>query len=413
MLDNFKKLLRLTWMRFSIWIILIFTFLTIISQVNLINNIKYDYDSFIEANNTIRRDLSLDEYPKDYKIDDKFLIENDKVANEYKNKYKLKRYYELDKMSLGQRDDYNQYIYNKNLEKKDMSLNIVDDIYRKTTGGKIGVNDYIKIIIIPVIIFIIIFSISITSLEKSLNFYEFTKMLPWKNKDELFMKSFLSFLFGCLIFIINILIMLVELKSSGFSSAFTLKSDYITIFRYLLIFLATSVLSTSLGYIAGNFLGHLGLLLIVFLGITLIVGNIELLVSLFSESTRGIIFDHYDKFIQSSNDFIKSLVSLTNFNQASLGSILALFIISFLASVIAIKTNKNKYSEKAGYMIINPIIAKFCKVLASITLANSISSLVSGVFTENLGLINIIIFGLSLLISFKFFDILFNIELKF
>lgn len=63
-------------------------------------------------------------------------------------------------------------------------------------------------------------------------------------------------------------------------------------------------------------------------------------------------------------------------------------------------------------MIVNKKVSVFCKLIATLTLANLMTSLLASVFVDTNFLV-MIIFVLALLLSYKFFDMLFEIRLKF
>lgn len=64
-------------------------------------------------------------------------------------------------------------------------------------------------------------------------------------------------------------------------------------------------------------------------------------------------------------------------------------------------------------MIANKKLGVFCKLMASLTLANLMTSILASVFVQKISPVIVIIFILALLISYKFFDMLFKIRLKF
>ena len=69
----------------------------------------------------------------------------------------------------------------------------------------------------------------------------------------------------------------------------------------------------------------------------------------------------------------------------------------------------------SGYMVKNQVISNVCKWSGILSLTSLLFMITTGIISNdgtNI-FINIIAYGLSLLISYKLFDILFKIRLKF
>ena len=243
--------------------------------------------------------------------------------------------------------------------------------------------------------------------------FEFTRMMPWKKRDDLLMKIGISFIFGILIFAINSIILSFLLKSSGFGPVVSMKESFGHIGKDLLVFLATSILSTSLGFIAGNIIGHIGLFIITIGGVSLIKEDISLIVRVFSNQGAMAIDNAFANFMDDQNIFVRTLISLTNIAIDNIMSIGAFLIISILVLLLALTVNKKSTSERSGYMVVSKPISIFAKLMGSLTLANVITSILSSMLVESAGVVSIIVFALALLLSYKFFDILFKIRLKF
>ena len=141
--------------------------------------------------------------------------------------------------------------------------------------------------------------------------------------------------------------------------------------------------------------------------------NLNMTLNAFSFDFAERVEDFIRRFEERLNPFPKTLMSLSYMKVDSLITILAFLIVALVVFILALYLSKNQSSERSGYMIANKKLGVFCKLMASLTLANLMTSILASVFVQKISPVIVIIFILALLISYKFFDMLFKIRLKF
>ena len=411
---NFTKLFKFTAKRFSLWLALITVFMTMTIGLTSKRLIEDDYKQFKMDAIEIWEDIEGEKFDKEFILNDKTMDDLSVRAMKYKEKYKIIENDKLWQMDSDyQTDYYDRLGREENARNANYTYNDFMRIFNRTSEGKLSASSYLDNLVAPVMIIIALFAITITSIEESMPIFEFTRMMPWKKRDDLLMKIGIVFIFGLLIFAINSIILSFLLKSSGFGPVVSMKESFSHIGKDLLVFLATSILSTSLGFIAGNIIGHIGLFIITIGGVSLLKEDISMLVRVFSNEGAMAIDSAFANFMDDKNIFVRTLISLTNIAIDNIMSVAAFLIISILVLLLALTVNKKSTSERSGYMIVSKPIGIFAKIIGSLTLANIITSILSSMLVESAGVVSIIVFALAMLLSYKFFDILFKIRLKF
>lgn len=411
---NFKNLIKFTWKRFSIWLILVTVFCTMAVGISNQNTIRNAYDNFTYNILSMREDLYGKGQDKDIKINEESLDQIEIELLKYKEKYKLLDFdevYSLD-VSGEVQDDYFERLNNNGGYDAHYIYNSIKTYLQQFDEGKFDGSSYYQSLIFPIVIFMGLFGMSLTSLEQSSAIYDFTRLMPWKKKDELLMKTGIVFLFGLVIFAINAIVLAFILKTSAFGQVLSLHLIGRQICRNILIFLGTSIISTSLGFIAGNFLGHFGLFIMTLAGFELYRENLNMTLQVFSTALADKFYSAMASFEEGLHPFIKTLLSIVYIEVDDIRTILAFVLVAALIFFLALYLSKNQTSERSGYMIVNKKVSVFCKLIATLTLANLMTSLLASVFVDTNFLV-MIIFVLALLLSYKFFDMLFEIRLKF
>ena len=105
---NFKNLIKFTWKRFSIWIILVTVFCTMVIGISSQNSIRNAYDNFSNNVLSMREDLYGKNDNEELKINGESLDQIEIELLKYKEKYKLLDFddvYSLD-VSAEAQDDY-------------------------------------------------------------------------------------------------------------------------------------------------------------------------------------------------------------------------------------------------------------------------------------------------------------------
>ncbi|WP_276862326.1 hypothetical protein [Anaerococcus tetradius] len=412
---KFNDLLKFTWKRFSVWILLVTIFCTMAVGILVQNNIKNDYERFTNCVSDMRENLYGGKHNEDIEINEESIDKIKIEALKLKGKYKLCDDDDVFSMDVDGKaqDDYFERLSKNGGYDAHYIYNNIRSFLEKFDDGKFNGSGYYEALVFPIVIFIGLFALSITSLEQSLAIYDFTRLMPWKKKDELIMKIGIVFLFGMVIFAINALVLAFILKASAFGKVVSFALIAGQILRNILIFLGASIISTSLGFICGNFLGHLGLYIMTLAGFELYRVNLNMTLNAFSFDFAERVEDLIRSFEGRLNPFFKTLMSLSYMRVDSLITILAFLIVALVIFILALYLSKNQSSERSGYMIANKKLGVFCKLMASLTLANLMTSILASVFVQKISPVIVIIFILALLISYKFFDMLFKIRLKF
>ena len=90
-MKDFGKLLKLTWKRYAIWIILFGFFITLFNTLGVKSNLKLDAFRITDNVRTMEKYLGEEKtYPEDQKIDEKYLKDAEKTADAFAKKYKLR-----------------------------------------------------------------------------------------------------------------------------------------------------------------------------------------------------------------------------------------------------------------------------------------------------------------------------------
>lgn len=105
---NFKNLIKFTWKRFSIWLILVTVFCTMAVGISNQNTIRNAYDNFTYNILSMREDLYGKGQDKDININEESLDQIEIELLKYKEKYKLRDFDEVYSLDVpGEvQDDY-------------------------------------------------------------------------------------------------------------------------------------------------------------------------------------------------------------------------------------------------------------------------------------------------------------------
>ena len=412
-MKDFKKMLKLTWKRYAIWIILLAFFFTLLNTLGIKNNFKWEQRSLIDPVIEMERDLGKEsKYLSDGKLDKDFFEKSEKLAKEYAKKYNLKE--EEEKTFEG---SYNlEPIEEKNdlWEKYSIYNNYLRSMEYFKSGKYLVIEKLLSSMAIS-LVFIIIASIGLTSIEESLNYYDFTRMLPWSKKKEFLMKVGIALIFGLALFIINTVIVFIAIRGSAFSEIVSFAGFPTFLLKCIISFVSASLVGVSLGLLAGNFIGHIGLGIIA-------VGFIEwfkLIVfsflTIFGDGYAARLNERYYEFKGGLTPAAKTFLSLTNANFEQISTIWAGLVVAIIIATCVYFLIGKSSAERSGYMVKNKVLSEICKWSGILSLTSILFMVVTGLIGfDGLNIIiRILAYGLSLLISYKLFDILFKIRLKF
>lgn len=412
-MKDFKKMLKLTWKRYAIWIILVAFFFTLLNTLGIKNNFKWEQKSLIDPVIEMERDLGKESiHLSDGKLDKDFFEKSEKLAKEYAEKYNLK---EDEEKTFEESYDIEPIEEKNNLWDKYSTYNNYLRSREYFKDGKYLVIEKLLSSMAISLVFIIIASIGLTSIEESLNYYDFTRMLPWSKKKEFLMKVGIALIFGLALFIINTVIVFITIKGSAFSEIASFAGFPSFLLKCIISFVSASLVGVSLGLLAGNFIGHIGLGIIA-------VGFIEwfkLIVysflTIFGDGYAARLNEHYYKFKEGLTPAAKTFLSLMNANFEQISTIWSGLVVAIIIATCAYFLIGKSSAERSGYMVKNKVLSEICKWSGILSLTSILFMVVTGLIGfDGLNIIiRILAYGLSLLISYKLFDILFKIRLKF
>lgn len=410
-MKDFKKMLKLTWKRYAIWLILVGFFFTLSNVLGVKNNLKWDAvritDNITEMEGYLTGKKT---YRRDQKIDEKYLKDAEKTAQAFADKYKLKfegdrfyddAYYErLNKSNLWDKQNiYEQYIRGmENL--KAYKLDMTEKLTSSMALSQI---------------FILILSMGLTSIEESLNYYDFTRMLPWSKKKEFFMKLGLALIFGLALFLINSIMVSVTIKESVFSEIASFAALPNFFMKTMISLVSASLVGVSLGLLSGNFLGHMGLGIIAIGFIEWFKLIIYSFLAIFGNTYPGNFNDAYYNFKNGLSPAGRVFLSLLNVEFGKTSSLWAGLVVALIIAIGTYFLIGRSSAERSGYMVKNKALSEICKWSGILSLTSILFVIIAGLISSGEGniILRVIAYALSLLISYKLFDILFKIRLKF
>lgn len=412
-MKDFKKMLKLTWKRYAIWIILLAFFSTLLNTLGTKNNFEWEQRSLIDPVIEMERDLGKEsKYLSDGKLDKDFFEKSEKLAKEYAKKYNLK---EEEEKTF--EESYNlEPIEEKNdlWEKYSIYNNYLRSMEYFKSGKYLVIEKLLSSMAIS-LVFIIIASIGLTSIEESLNYYDFTRMLPWSKKKEFLMKVGIALIFGLALFIINTVIVFITIKGSAFSEIVSFAGFPTFLLKCIISFVSASLVGVSLGLLAGNFIGHIGLGIIAVGFIEWFKPIVFSFLAIFGDGHAARLNERYYEFKEGLTPAAKTFLSLTNANFEQISTIWAGLVVAIIIATCAYFLIGKSSAERSGYMVKNKVLSEICKWSGILSLTSILFVILTGMISSdgtNM-IIRILAYGLSLLISYKLFDILFKIRLKF
>ena len=308
---------------------------------------------------------------------------------------------------------YEGDIYLDKVEDQFYTLNRYEYAVQSIKNGELKIVKIYTNMLFFILVFTGIFTMALTSMEESMAYYDFTRMLPWSKKKEMLMKIGLGFIFTLGLFIVNLLVVTAIVKSSAIGGIVNFDGLAFFIIKSIALFAIASIVSTSLGLLAGNFLGHIGLMIIGVGAFEWFKNIILVFLLIFSESYTSRLEELIYKCINKLSPNIKPILSLTYVEFDNSLSLLTGLAIAFIIGLVAYLLIEKSSSERSGYLVKNEILSKICKFAAIFSLTSVMFVIANTFLYTEMFIIRLVVYVLAFLISYKFFDILFNIRLKF
>lgn len=424
---DIKNIFKLTLKRYGLWILLLSVFIAANIGLKQKGDIDRSVDEFRHGTLEMANEVGDDFDALNTKIDQSYIDKSIEISKKYIKKNDLAGYLKARDLSEEEMDQFMAGFNEKNgiwekIATYDSWSWSLEDVtkwnqpYRdkyNTHSYSQGLESFVNNLTLPTIVFVIILGALITSLEQSLAYYDFTMMYPWKKKDEVWMKALVIFVIGLVLMAINLIIGMATLKSSELGAIVNFSAIWQPISKTILGLLGASIITIATGMIAGNFLGHGGLLIIAAGGLDLLHTIAIVSVESFSTSLSSQMSKSYDQFVEKVPSFFKTFISFFRLED-TYESYIGLIILGIIWAIVAYIINAKTSAEKSGYMIISRPVEIITKVIAIFALGTLINVVIgSAFFADTSYLLNIIVFALGLLISKKLFDILFKVRLKF
>ncbi len=410
-MKDFGKLLKLTWKRYAIWLILVGFFFTLFNTLEVKSNLKWDAFRVTDNVRQMERNLGKEKaHSDDEKIDEKYLKDAEKTAQAYAKKYKLK--YQEER---SYDEEYMEKLNKYDLWHKQSTYEEFMRVMEELDSYKIDMTKKLTSSMALSLIFIMIISMGLTSIEESLNYYDFTRMLPWSKKKEFLMKIGVALVFGLALFTINTLMVTITIKGSVFSEIASFAKIGTFLMKSMISLVSASLVGVSLGLLAGNFLGHIGLSIIAIGFVEWFKLIIFSFLGIFGDTYPGTFNDAYYNFKRGLSPAAQVFLSLLNASFDKTSTLWAGLVVALIIAVGTYFLIGRSSAERSGYMVKNKVLSQICKWAGILSLTSILFVIIAGLVSSGDGniILKILAYALSLLISYKLFDILFKIRLKF
>lgn len=290
--------------------------------------------------------------------------------------------------------------------------NFGESVKKNAKGSyKLDISDHVAYHL-GLVVFVLILAVVLTSAEHLTNYYEFSQTYSWKKS-----KSFLvKLLYGAGIIILAFLLLLAIKYGVWGQSIFKniiMISDFKLLALSLVNLLAIFSLAMGTGVIAGNVLGHLGLMGISFLGTSLIDFNVSIIGAVFGNEDIGdSLYNFYEELSPMLQGFLQPMRALTGsslekyYVQLQLGFLLVALLVLLIGYLCSNHVNSSR--SKLAVMI-RPI-SIYAQLLIALTMASGIVVLFVSLISGH-QLLMLLVYILGLYVSYRFIRWLFNIQI--
>lgn len=262
-----------------------------------------------------------------------------------------------------------------------------------------------------------ILGIILTSGEHLTSFYQFSRTTPWPRWKDLMAKTLLGLVTVTLLFALIVALNYFILQSSPIRALFALNHLDDVFSRYLAC-VATYFFVLGIGSFAGNFLGHLGMLLVGYLGIELYTWDIQMIFSVITrtDNFRVSFIERILKQVDNLPDILRVMISpmrviAGNADTTRLPIVLGFLLLGLIYLALGFLYHEHSNAERSGMMILPPWLAKFIFAMAVITTTVILSSMFFFFGTVSAGYFGYVAFVLFFFISYKVYRVLFGIRI--
>lgn len=416
-MSDIRRSIKILLMKNRVWLAMLFILAVFAMFFNLQGSIQIMEYNLKEVHR------NLDAYEKNipmptiYEMDHKELTisKEDYVSKEdfqQLNEKIKKAYGENDKNS----DKTDEYFMNYTifLEEKGLIDGANRNSYDRLSNVK-GLNGYIPIFENQMLTIFIAFVLGIllSSMEHITSFYSFIQSLPWPRWKTYIGRYIIGLITLLIILILGILMNYLLFKNSGISELIIFESDPSIILGYILKTIGSYGIVLGSGMLCGSFVGHLGMLIVVFGYLDILLSDIGFIIELFTGETYfGLIrFKHtFDQLPILIRTLIQPVQGLAIDKNIILTQGIGLLIVSIIYLLIGVYRYNRGDKGRSGVFILNPYLSKIIEILAIITTSAFIVNMLSFTIIETQAL-NIGLFIISLIISYKFYHFLFKVRI--
>ena len=257
-----------------------------------------------------------------------------------------------------------------------------------------------------------------SSMEHATSYYEFARTYPWTKKKDFLMKIGFGLIIIFAYVLISSFLNYMIIKTSNYEILKTGISQIPETIKSFGTLSAIYLAILSIGFMAGNILGHIGLSIITFEFLDIL----DVLIENISEILLG--YSNYDRSIASyinnkipdNGSLINTVLRmvlrpLPNFN-TSKNSIIGLIIFSIIVFAISYSLIEKTKTENSGKMVLLNPIESLAKVLVILSFSSIGTMIFQSSLFEGFSIMNFVVFGILIFVFTKIFNILFKLRLK-
>ena len=287
------------------------------------------------------------------------------------------------------------------LDGDDYKLNVTKDIFKVEPWT---------------LIFIFILSVLLTSGEHMTKYYEFVRMLPWSNTNIYLSTQLLGILIVIPIYFLGALIKYMSFSSSALTEIMTVTNIVSEGLIFIPVIIGLSIMLIAIGVVSGNFIGHLGMSIIGFGGLGLFM-LIALGISyVFIDVQSDYFLYKFGTYIEGLSPYIRTILSpieifssFYNVDESMLSGVLGLSTISLIYGVLGLYWSNTAQAQRSGQLVLKSGLSNAVQVIATIATGTLIFAIFG--FATDIRILGITIWLLGIVISYLFYNKLFNVSI--
>lgn len=416
-MKDFKKEISILTRRNGFWIILVVAVSLLFSGLFQTNSLDASYRSLIQTTNTLNKMAKTGEkYGKDLKIDKKFFQDNDILFEKMAKKYKYDEYINFDyekasQKEIDEREEF-QLKYGEYISTLDQYKYLSHEAKGKSN------NFYFSYISVMGIVVAIVLGVLFSSMEHSTSYYEFARVYPWTKKKDFLMKIGFGLMIVLGFVIFSSALNYMILKTSNFEILKTGTRQIPETIKGFGMLSAIYLAILSVGFMAGNILGHFGLTIMTFGFLDIldgIIGNISQILFGYSDNNRTFA-SLIEKNIPINGSPVNTILRvilrpLINFDTTKF-AVIGLILFSLIVFSVSFSLIEKTKTENSGKMVLLKPIANLAKILVIMLFASIGTMIFQSSIFEGFSIMNFVVLGILIFVFTKIFNILFKLKLK-